>query len=76
MLDSDRKVNRNIKPNADTCDRPQEWPIRRIYHMYPLPALYFGQPFGRYPTFHALTSFRRKKLLRMFLNVATFSCCC
>ena len=32
------------------------------YHLYPYLAIYVGSPFGRYPTFHTLTSVVWKKL--------------
>ena len=31
-------------------------------HVYPHLAIYFSSPFGRYPTFHTLTSVGRKEL--------------
>ena len=34
----------------------------------------FGSPFGRYPTFHTLTSVGRKKLSVCQKNVSAFSC--
>ena len=37
--------------------------------------IYFGSPFGRYPTFHTLTSVGRKKVLSVYeKNVSAFSC--
>ena len=45
------------------------------YHTYPDLAIYFGQAFGRHPTFQTLTSVGRKKLSSMSRNVADFSSC-
>ena len=42
--------------------------------MHPHLAIYFGSPFGRYPTFHTLTSVGRKKLSVCQKNVSAFSC--
>ena len=43
---------------------------------YETSAINFGSPFGRYPTFHTLTSVGRKKSLSVWLKHGTaFSCC-
>ena len=39
------------------------------------PLIYFGSPFGRYPTFHTLTSIRRKSFSVCLKHGAAFSCC-
>ena len=51
------------------------WTHYSSYHVYPHLAIYFGSPFGRYPTFHTLTTVGRKKLFSMSKNGTAFSCC-
>ena len=36
------------------------WMHYSSYHVYPRLAIYFGSPFGHYPTLHTLTSVGRK----------------
>ena len=45
------------------------------YYVYPHLAIYFGSPFGRYPTFHTLTSVTRKYLFSMLKDATVFLCC-
>ena len=52
------------------------WTHYSSYHLYPHLAINFGSPFGRYPTFHTLTSVGRKKGFSVWLKHGTaFSCC-
>ena len=54
---SDRKVNRNIYPDAGSRDMMNNVSSCHVScHVYPHLAIYFSSPFGRYPTFHTLTS--------------------
>ena len=46
------------------------WTHYSSYHVYPHLAIHFGSPFGRYPTFHTLTNFGRKKTFQYVLNMA------
>ena len=47
------------------------WTLYSSYHVYPHLAIYFGSPFGHYPTFHTLTSVERKKASQYGLNMVS-----
>ena len=54
-------------------DRPirAKWTHYSSYHEYPHLTIHFGSPFGRYPTFHTLTSVGRKKAFSMLKEWAS-----
>ena len=65
----------SMKNSTMTCvDRGSQLDALFIISRVSASAIYFGLPFRRYPTFHALRSVGRKEFSECLENVAAISC--